>query len=147
MTLNLHTNIYTRFLPAPDLQYEKSDGGVTCHGGGCVTHGRHVGVSWWAHQRGNALSRVHVHVSCGTAEKRAMTNCGISLPTCKTHLCFHRTQTALMFTHSQKNPTDGFPTGDGMVLQATQSVGIWRFGDETQQPLLFLQKCLLYLRH
>lgn len=35
---------------------------MACHGGGRVAHGRHVGVSWWAHQRGDALSRVYVHV-------------------------------------------------------------------------------------
>lgn len=36
---------------------------VTCHGGSCVAHRRDVRVSWRAHQRGNALSRVYVHVS------------------------------------------------------------------------------------
>lgn len=38
---------------------------MACHAGSCVAHGGHVGVSsWWAHQRGNVLSRVHVHVPC-----------------------------------------------------------------------------------
>lgn len=38
---------------------------MACHTGSCVAHGGHVGVSsWWAHQRGNVLSRVHVHVPC-----------------------------------------------------------------------------------
>lgn len=37
---------------------------MTCHGGSSVAHGRHVRISWWAHQRRKVLSRVHVHVPC-----------------------------------------------------------------------------------
>lgn len=54
---------------------------VTCHAGCRVAHWRHVRVSWWAHQRRNVLSRVHVHVPCERTDKRAMTNCQISVPT------------------------------------------------------------------
>lgn len=38
-------------------------GGVTCHSWSCVVHWGHVWVPWWTHQRGDALSCVHVHVS------------------------------------------------------------------------------------
>lgn len=73
-----------------------------------------MGVSWWAHQRGNALSRVHVHVPCGRTDKRAMTNCQISLPTF-THAsmfsqntsCSHvRTQFSCYLMLSLRNPTE-----------------------------------------
>lgn len=87
-------------------------GGVTCHGGGCVAHGRHVGVSWRAHQRGNALSRVNVHVSCGRADKRAVTNCQISTPTF-THAFPQNASISHFRTHfccypalSLRNPTE-----------------------------------------
>lgn len=39
-------------------------GVCTCHGRGRGAHGGHVGVSWGAHQGGDALPGVHVHVPC-----------------------------------------------------------------------------------
>lgn len=101
----------------------KSVGGLTCHGGSCVAHRRDVRVSWRAHQRGNALSRVYVHVSCGETDKRAMTNCQISIPTFTHAMCLCRTQAAVWCTQfychimlSLRNPTEcaGSPTGENI---------------------------------
>lgn len=68
---------------------------VTCHVGRRVAHWRHVRVSRWAYQRRNVLSRVHVHVPCERTDKRAMTNCQISVPT---------------FTHSSLQNTSCYRT-------------------------------------
>lgn len=36
---------------------------MACHSGSSAAHGRHMSVSWRTHQRTQARSRVHVHVS------------------------------------------------------------------------------------
>lgn len=78
--VNLYT-VYVSCISTSSSWPVKRDGAVTCHGGSRVAHRRHVGVSWWAHQRGNALSWLHVHVPCGRGDKRPVTNCQISILT------------------------------------------------------------------